>query len=653
MARKFFTKDYAVYIGVRAASRLFSLLPLSLALRVGEVIGLCMYHFHPKRKRIAYANLKAAFHKDKAPSELKDILRRTYKNYGRNIAEIIRIPAINRGYLKKFISLEGRANFDEAEAKKKGIIFLTSHFGNWEISNLKSAQEGYPIYMLARPQGYDRLNDILNSYRQKLGCKVIERGMPTREMIRALKENKIVGIASDQDVGRAGVYTEFFGRPASHAVGAIRLARDTGATIIPTFIVRKDGLRHVIYLERGVTIHKSEDRNGDIKKGIAEQARILESYVRRYPDQWMWVYTRWKSTPARKVLILSDIKTGHLNQSLAALEVIKRCRRDAGFTDADTSAEIVEVKYRSRPRRRVFLLLSSLLISHRWQGCMAPLQLCLTKDSYDNLAHTYADIIISCGSSLAPVNLFLSRENNAKNVIIMKPGMLGLKGFDVAIIPRHDKPKKAQNVVITEGSPNLINSESMKDGSISIRKAVSLSERKRLGLLLGGDNAEYRLTAELAGRLITQVEGLLKELDTELLLTTSRRTPKDVEALLKDRLGSNSRCKLLVVANERNIENAVSGILDLSAVVLVSGESISMVSEAASSGKKTVVFDLLKKRRSAKHEVTLEGLSRSNYIVRTPIDKVCETVVYMWRSGRQLKRLDDTEKMYEKLYRII
>lgn len=650
MAKKYLSKDYAAYMALRIASFIVCILPLSSSLWMGRIIGLCMYRFHPRRKRIAYANLKAAFCKDKSPCELKGILKRTYKNYGQNIIETLRMPKIDYNYLRKYIRVEGIARLYEAQARNRGVIFLTSHFGSWELSSLKSAQEGYPIYVLARPQKLERFNNLLNSYRERLGCKVINRGMASREIIRALRKNKIVGILADQDVRKSGVFVNLLGRPASHAIGATRLARDTGAAILPTFIIREKGPWHLIKLEEFFTI---PEIGGDkeIEKGIERHARILESYIIRYPDQWMWVYTRWKSTPLRKVIILNDGKLGHLNQSKAALNVIRRCRRDTGYKDEDTLVEIIDVKFKSRLRRFV-LSLCALFSSHACQGCMKCLRFCLSRDSYNKLIYTYADIVISCGSSLTAVNIFLSKENNSKNVHIMKPSIVGLRNFDVAIIPKHDKPKPKENVVITEGSPNLVDEDSMKQGSDRIRSIVDFKKEKRLGLLIGGDNPEYIFSADLAKRLIEEIERVIQKFDMELLLTTSRRTPKDVELLLKDRLSLNPRCKLLIIANEKNIENAVSGILDLSDIVLVSGESISMVSEAASSGRHTIVFDLLKKK-STKHDYAIRMLDEDGYIVRTPVNKIYETIVNISKDKRPVKKLNDSEKMYEKLYRII
>lgn len=652
MPKRYLSKDYAAYIALKAAGNLASIIPLSVLFWIGRVAGFFMYHLHPRRKRIAYANLKSTFSMGKTPTELKRILKSVYANYGQTMVEMIAITRIDKDYLNKYVKIEGIENFYEASSRNKGVIFLTSHFGNWEIAGLKSASIGFPMYILVSPFKLKMLGKLFYGYRAKFGNKIINRGMPFREMIRALRDGNTVGIAGDQDVGSRGVFIDLLGRPASHAVGAARLARDTGAAIVPVFISREDGPNHLVKVEKPIEVMKTDDRDADMRQALEVHAKVLESYVRQEPDQWMWVYTRWKSTPSRKILILSDGKQGHLNQSLAALDVIKRCRRDSGFTDNDIRSEIIDIRFKNRLSR---LLLSScaLFSAHACQGCMRCLKLSLAPDSYDKVMRTYADIVISCGSSLSAVNILISKENNAKNVVIMKPGVVNVNKFNVAIIPEHDRPVKNDRVVITNGSPNLISEAVMKDGAERIRRQAVLTDRKNIGLLLGGNAPGYDFSTGLLERIMDQVERSLEKLNMELLVTTSRRTPSDVEELLKRRLANHSRCRLLVIANENNIKNAVGGILDLSDIVLVSGESISMVSEAASSGKRTVVFDLDAKRPSLKHKYAMKSLASKGFITHVPVDRLGEAIVDVQRSERQYKRLDNDDRMYEKLYRII
>ncbi|MEE8359304.1 MAG: ELM1/GtrOC1 family putative glycosyltransferase, partial [Candidatus Omnitrophota bacterium] len=248
---------------------------------------------------------------------------------------------------------------------------------------------------------------------------------------------------------------------------------------------------------------------------------------------------------------------------------------------------------------------------------------------------------------------FLTKENNAKNVVLMKPGFGCVGKFDIAIIPEHDRPRDRRNVVITEGSCNSINDEAMKDGSRRIKDVVKLSEKRKIGVLLGGDTPQQKLTNKMAEDIVEQLVRSLEDNDMELFLTTSRRTPKGVEDILKKRLTSQPRCKLLLIANERDIENAVGGILDLSDIVVVSGESVSMISEAASSGKRVLVFEPEMIGSRTKHDYALDRMESLGYISKTPVSMIHQNINKLSRDNGIVRRLDNAQRMYRKLYRII
>jgi KDO2-lipid IV(A) lauroyltransferase len=644
--------DYIVYIAARSAIAVISSLPLSISLWIGRVVGMGMYHLHPKRKKIAYSNIKAAFSSTKTPSELKGILKSAYLKHGQNIIENASMGRMSIEYLKKYVTMDHAEYLEEAGARGKGMIFLTSHFGNWDISGLKAGQLGYGMHALYRPFKNKHIDGLIAASREKLGCKMIGRGMGIRHMIRALRDGGVLGMVADQDAGKAGVYVDLLGRPASHAIGTSKIARDTGASIVPSYIVRQNGPYHDIKIEKPFTVSKTDDKDRDIKEALEKYAAGLEKNISKYPDEWMWGYTRWKSTPKRNVVILSDGKQGHLNQSLAALEVIKRCRRDAGFTDNDTRVDIIEIKYKSGMKRRA-LALGAFLSSHTGQGDMRLAEACLEEMSYEKFSSAYADIVISCGSSLVWANLILKRECNAKNVVMMKPGAAGLGNFNVAVIPEHDRPARRENVAVTKGAPGIIGESVMSDGAVRIAAASRPSGARKIGLFLGGDSPGYALTADIVERLIGQIKGYLEGRDIELLVTTSRRTPKAVEVLLKERFASYPRCGLLLIANEKNIKNAVGGILGLSDIALVSGESISMVSEAASSGKKTIVFDIKSRGGRSKHDAAIERLASEGYIMKAGVGGIGAALVEASDGKFVPKKLDNDKVMYEKLLRVI
>ena len=625
--------------------------PVRFLLFSARRLGSLAYYVNFKRNKFAYSNLKAAFGKAKEPAELKKLTKMVYQNLMQNFFEVLITPKINKQYVEKYVTFVGIEHIEAAKKEGKGIIFMTGHFGNWELSNVISPFIGCPLSVLAREQKMPRLNALLNRYRESTGSRMIKKGASVRELVKCLKRNEIIGMLSDQDAGRTGVMVQFFGRLASTPDGPIAFAMKTGAVILPVFIVRKKGPHHIQHIEPQLKMDSTGNYELDLKTNLQKFTRILESYITRYPDQWLWLHKRWKSSPTKDVLILSDGKAGHLNQSLAVANIIKRRRSDQGFSAEDTRISIMEVKYKSDAGKNI-LALCSLAFSGVCQGCLSCMRFSLHQSSYDGIKRHFANIVISAGSSLAPVNLLASREYNAKSIVIMKPD-IGIKKFDLAILPRHDNAK-AKNVVITDGAPNLIEAASLQKDADRFAGMFDLSKKDKLGILIGGDNEDLILNKTIAENVISSVVRIAEELDMEILATTSRRTPKNIEELVEEKLSNNTRCKMLVIANRRNIDRAVNGILGLSKLVVVSGDSISMVSEATGSGKPAFVFRLSKKRsKKTKHELFLENLSRGGYIILTNAFRLYEDIKKVYLKREPTRQLDDFSRIYDAVGKLL
>jgi KDO2-lipid IV(A) lauroyltransferase len=637
---------------------------MSFSLWIARRMGSVAYYLNQKRRSIGYVNLKAAFGERFGSKQRYRIIKRVYQNLAQNAVEMLSLPKIDLKYIERYVRIENAERTDEALNKKKGLIFLTAHYGNWELSSIVSSLEGYPLKVLAREQKFPLLNQFLNRMRESKGCKVISKGMPIREIIESLKRGEAVGILADQDAGKKGVFVDFFGRPASTAPGTIRMALTTGATILPAFMIREKGPKHRLIIEKPLRIPKS-DR--DIQSILQNFSQILESHITNFPDQWLWMHKRWKSTPSRSILVLSDGKAGHINQALSVMKV-------TSDQLPVTRKQVVEVRFKNR-FTRTLLAICSLFASKYCQGCMHCLRFCLKRESYEELMKIHFDIVISCGSSLAAVNLFLSKENLAKSIVIMKPGLLSLSKFNLNLIPRHDRPPHRLNVVITEAAPNLIDSKKMAEDLERLKSTCQLSvsniDVPKVGLLIGGDTKEYLLSKEIMEKVLNEIKMVVERLNGEVLATTSRRTSRGIEILAKEKLANFDKCKLLIIANEKNIEGAVGGILGLSQIVVVSGESVSMVSEAASSGKYVIVFEPqalcasnkprpfsafmygLGRKGRGKHKIFLGNLAERGCIILTRPEEIERKIEEIWQNKPALKTLKDREIISEAVKRVL
>ncbi|MEI6631555.1 MAG: ELM1/GtrOC1 family putative glycosyltransferase [bacterium] len=239
----------------------------------------------------------------------------------------------------------------------------------------------------------------------------------------------------------------------------------------------------------------------------------------------------------------------------------------------------------------------------------------------------------------------MARDNLARSVVIMRPSLLGTKKFSLIAWPRHDRPPRRKNVVATEGALNLVDQEYLVSCAKNILTQTKIEKNFVLGFLLGGDTKDSHLDANMLKETIRKIKGAIEKLGGEILVSTSRRTPAVIERIVKDEFLGFAPCRFLVIANEKNHPDAVGAILALSKIVVASSESISMVSEAASSGRYVVVFNtgLLNKR----HRLFIEHLSKAGYIYTSDADNLGKVIEDIWKNKPAVKTLQDNQRIRE------
>lgn len=660
--------DYSSCILIKLLGPLMRALPKNFALFLGRRLGDLFYYFDFKHKAAAYSNIKTAFGHEFSPSRIRRITRDFYRNFGQNLIEIFLIPLIDKEYINKYITLEGLDHIYEAFKKGKGLILVGMHEGSWELSNIISANLGFPFVLFVRSQRHPRLNELLNNYRIQKGCKIIKRQgridaggasltdtrqnelFSARRLIDALKRNEAIGMMVDQG-GRTGRLIKFLGKEASMPSGAVRFALKYDAVIIPAFYARLKGLYHKVLLGKPLETVKTGDLEKDIDTNLQKVVEFFEKQIKSYPGEYLWTYKIWKYGLERNILILSDGKTGHLRQAEAAAKNISACLKDKGFKPSLTT---IVVKYRDKLSGYAQAFSGCLAGKYTCQGCAWCLRSFLNKDVYNSLVRKPADFVVSCGSSLAAVNYIISRNNRAKSIVIMKPSFLSMKRFDLVILPRHDNPPARKNVAVTQGALNLVDEAYLKEQAEKLMAAAAASAlgvpRMRFGLLIGGDTKDFCLNKGIASAVIRQIKDSAQKYNAAILATTSRRTSSEIENLVSEELENYAGCELSVIANRKNLPFAVGGILGLSKVVIVSPESISMISEAASSGRYVIVF---KSQVNPRHRAFLSYLSERKYIYLTEPGEIAGVIDKILTQQPKINTLNDNLAVRSALEKIM
>lgn len=249
----------------------------------------------PRLRRVATGNLRAALPELPA-SEHARIADGVFHSIARLLVSFSRFPRIHRGNVSQWIRYEGFEHFSTALKQGKGVLFATAHLGNWELSAFAHSLLTAPMHFVVRPLDNRLIDALVERRRAMSGNRLIEKKDFARSILQALKRNEAVGILIDQNASLdTGVFVDFFGRQACAVAGFARIAAHSGAAVIPGFALwSAEERRYVLRFYAPLTM------TGDVVRDTQAVQSQLESVIREYPDQWLWIHRRWKTQPPIK-----------------------------------------------------------------------------------------------------------------------------------------------------------------------------------------------------------------------------------------------------------------------------------------------------------------------------------------------------------------
>lgn len=274
------------------------LLPRPLARAAGIALGRLVYRLHGRLRRVGMRNLDLAF-PEKGAAERRRILRALFDGLGRQLAEFCLFPRYTRENVERVAVYHGLENYEAARQRGKGVILLTAHLGGWEVGSFVHSLNGHPLHVVVRALDNPHLNALVDRYRCLHGNTTFEKQDFVRGLLGALKAGETVGILMDQNITPPqGVFVDFFGKPACTASGVARVALRTGAAVVPAFTLWDAAQRkYRVHFDPALELVRSGDEEADAVANTAAFTRVIESYARQYPEQWLWVHRRWKTRP--------------------------------------------------------------------------------------------------------------------------------------------------------------------------------------------------------------------------------------------------------------------------------------------------------------------------------------------------------------------
>jgi Kdo2-lipid IVA lauroyltransferase/acyltransferase len=274
------------------------LLPRPLARAVGILFAQAVCLLHVKLRRVGMRNLQLAF-PDKSRRERRKILRGEFTSLGRQLAEVCLFPRYTRENVGEVVVYDGFENYERAKNRNRGVLFLTGHLGGWELSAFVHSLNGHPLRIVMRPLDNPYLDRFVQRYRTLHGNSTVDKDNFVRGLLAAMKAGEAVGILMDTNMTPPqGVFVDFFGIKASTASGLARIALHTDAAVVPGFTIWDPALRkYRLHFDPPLKLIRTDDEAADIVANTQLFTKTIEDYVRRFPDQWLWVHRRWKTRP--------------------------------------------------------------------------------------------------------------------------------------------------------------------------------------------------------------------------------------------------------------------------------------------------------------------------------------------------------------------
>ncbi len=281
------------YVLVRALLALVRVMPDSFVSTAGTALGLAFYAVDGTHRGIAHGNLANAF-PQRTERERRAIARHAFGHFGRLLMELLKFATLTPSQMVARIEVDGEERARSAYAQKKGVLFVTGHFGFWELQALVHAVRVEPVGVIGRALDNPLLNRLLEDVRQRTGNTVIYRKGALRRVLRMLQEGRGVAVLIDQHImSRDAIYVDFFERPAATTSAIAALALRTGAPVVPVFALPLAGGRYRMIYE-----HPVNPPRGDTPDAIRDFTQrctdVLEMYVRRDPQLWLWMHRRWR-----------------------------------------------------------------------------------------------------------------------------------------------------------------------------------------------------------------------------------------------------------------------------------------------------------------------------------------------------------------------
>ncbi len=298
MAKSGKVQTWVEYAVARAVFASLNAMPLNWAMKIGQGFGRIAYLTAGHLRRTGDRNLKLAF-PDKSDVERQQLLKGTFTGLGRQLGLFSKFATNSRESLLDITRWEGLEHLESARATKQPIILFTGHVGAWELSSFGLSLRESPISFLVRRLDNPKVEEMVDRIRMRFGNQSVDKRGAARPMLNILRSGGMLGLLVDLNtLDEEAIFVDFFGVPASTTFMLAKLALRTDAIVLPIFVPWDEKNRKfLVHILPPVSVERTGKEEEDIRKLTASLTKVVEDYIRRYPDQWLWIHKRWKTRP--------------------------------------------------------------------------------------------------------------------------------------------------------------------------------------------------------------------------------------------------------------------------------------------------------------------------------------------------------------------
>lgn len=286
-----------MFVALYSLVYLLSWIPRPIGLRLGDFLGSVLYRML-KRREIALTNLAIAFGDQMNGEERQTVAKKSFQFMGRHFFEVCYLLRYDKKKLASYIQFKGVNHLEQARSQNKGVVFLTGHFGCWELMAVSVAYFFSPGYLVTKPLDFQPAEKLTQIIRGVSGNQCVTKEKSMRQLIQVLNQGAFLAILLDQNIDwYDGVFVPFFNKRACTNKGLALLVRKTQVPVMPIFIVHQGGGRYLIEFKPVLPWLSFGDRTKEIEENTAQYNRVVEDMARQYPDHYFWVHQRWKTRP--------------------------------------------------------------------------------------------------------------------------------------------------------------------------------------------------------------------------------------------------------------------------------------------------------------------------------------------------------------------